>query len=58
MTVAAGFRYEAWLVMAPFFTVIFLRKNYKHAILFGLFAILFPLVWMARGNNRGFGIWI
>jgi len=46
ITVAAGFRYEAWLIMALFGGLTLLRSGWKQAFLFSAAALFFPVVWM------------
>ncbi|NOX48180.1 MAG: hypothetical protein GXO89_14500 [Chlorobi bacterium] len=46
ITIAAGFRYEAWLVMAIFGLLILLLGKWKQSIVFGFVALLFPVIWM------------
>ena len=46
MTIAAGFRYEAWLLIALFTFVYLLFKNYKLVVYFWCFSMIFPLFWM------------
>jgi hypothetical protein len=48
MTIASGFRYEAWLLSLMFGMAILLRKQWKQAIIFGITAAIFPLVWMVQ----------
>ncbi|PCJ78148.1 MAG: hypothetical protein COA57_16285 [Flavobacteriales bacterium] len=45
ITIAAGFRYEAWLLMALFFVVVLWRKSWKSAFVFALLASVFPFIW-------------
>ena len=49
MTIAAGFRYEAWLLIAIFTGVYLLFKRWKYTIYFWVAAMIFPVFWMA-GN--------
>jgi hypothetical protein len=46
MTVAAGFRYEAWLIIALFTFIFLLFKKIKLVIYFWGFSMIFPLFWM------------
>jgi|GEM_PF-1567405 len=62
MTIAAGFRYEAWLIMAIFAGFVFFINNPKHAFLFSLTAIFFPATWLIQtyietGNPLSFLNW-
>lgn len=55
MTVAAGFRYESWLLIAVFSGILLLfRTPIKHIFIFGLAAIVFPVYWMV-GNWMAHG---
>lgn len=49
MTFAAGFRYEAWLLIAVFTGIYLLFKKWKYTIYFWVPAMIFPLFWMV-GN--------
>jgi 4-amino-4-deoxy-L-arabinose transferase-like glycosyltransferase len=50
MTIAAGFRYESWLLIAIFSGMLLLfRVPIRSIFVFGLVAIIFPVFWMA-GN--------
>jgi 4-amino-4-deoxy-L-arabinose transferase-like glycosyltransferase len=46
MTIAAGFRYEAWLLIAVFTGIFLWFKNWKSAFLFGSASVIFPAFWM------------
>jgi len=46
MTIAAGFRYEAWLMIAVLTLIYFLRKQYKLMLYFWISAMIFPAFWM------------
>lgn len=46
ITLASGFRYEAWLMIAVFGLVILLHKKWKLLFIYGSAALVFPLVWM------------
>lgn len=46
ITLAAGFRYEAWLIMAIFAGMLFSYKLPKQALIYSCFALIFPIVWM------------
>jgi 4-amino-4-deoxy-L-arabinose transferase-like glycosyltransferase len=55
MTIASGFRYDAWLLIGFFGIVILLFNEWKKAFLFSIIASVFPLLWMwtnylATGN--------
>ena len=54
MTCAAALRYEAWVIIAAFSLVALLLRGWRHALVFGACASLFPLVWMT-GNQLEFG---
>ena len=54
MTCAAALRYEAWVIIAAFSWVALLLRGWRHALVFGVCASLFPLVWMV-GNQLEFG---
>jgi 4-amino-4-deoxy-L-arabinose transferase-like glycosyltransferase len=45
-TIAAGFRYEAWLLIFLFAGALFINSSFKTAILFCLSAALFPVYWL------------
>ncbi len=49
ITIAAGMRYEAWLLIAVFSLVIFLYRKWKLLPVFWSTAMIFPLLWMV-GN--------
>ncbi len=49
MTIAAGFRYEAWLLIAIFTLIFLLFKQFKLVIVFWCFSMIFPVFWMT-GN--------
>lgn len=46
MTIAAGFRYDAWLLIGILGLTLLLFKEWKKAFLFGFIASIFPVVWM------------
>lgn len=46
ITLAGGFRYEAWLLIAVFSGVLFLQKQWKMMIAFMLFSMIVPTFWM------------
>lgn len=48
ITLASGFRYEAWLLMPVLALVIWMKNNFKHALLFGMAALIFPMIWMIQ----------
>ena len=50
MTIAAGFRYEAWLLIAIFTLIFLLFKQFKLVIVFWCFSMIFPVFWMI-GNH-------
>ncbi|UTW63915.1 glycosyltransferase family 39 protein [bacterium SCSIO 12741] len=49
LTIASGFRFEAWILMALFAGFLLWKKGWKSTLSFGLIAASFPLIWMA-GN--------
>jgi hypothetical protein len=49
-TLAAGFRYEAWVLIAVFTFMYILKKQWKLGVVFASVAILFPVYWMV-GNQ-------
>ncbi|MCX6291026.1 MAG: glycosyltransferase family 39 protein, partial [Bacteroidetes bacterium] len=56
ITIASGFRYEAWFMIVLLGIVILLLKKWKGFFLFGSVAVLFPVLWMfqshwATGNS-------
>lgn len=46
ITLAAGMRYEAWLVIALFTAIYFLKKKWTLMSVFWLVAMVFPAFWM------------
>lgn len=46
MTIASGFRYEAWLLIAVFTGMMLLLKQWKLTICFWSASMVFPLFWM------------
>lgn len=46
MTIAAGFRYEAWLLIAVLTLIFLLFKKYKLTFFFWRFSMIFPIFWM------------
>jgi hypothetical protein len=50
ITIAGGVRYEAWEVMALFFIVLVLLKQWKMLLPFCCTALIFPVYWMI-GNQ-------
>lgn len=46
LTIAAGFRYEAWLLIPLLTILIILRKQWKGGFVFALFSAIFPAVWI------------
>lgn len=49
ITIAAGLRYEAWVLIACFTLIILLHKKWKETMFFWLAAMVFPLFWMLVG---------
>lgn len=54
MTIAAGFRYEAWLLIAIFTGVYLLFRKWKYTVYFWVASMIFPAFWMA-GNYIAHG---
>lgn len=54
MTIASGFRYEAWLLIALFSLVIVLNGKWKSILWFWVPSMIFPSIWML-GNYLEFG---
>lgn len=50
MTLAAGFRYEAWIIIAVFTLIGLLRKQWKGTAVFWSFAMMIPTSWMLVGQ--------
>lgn len=48
MTLAAGFRYEAWLMILLFTLVLIIARRWKGSFLFFFFAMIFPAIWMVQ----------
>jgi 4-amino-4-deoxy-L-arabinose transferase-like glycosyltransferase len=48
MTLASGLRYEAWLIILLFALVLIIARKWKGSLMFFLFAMIFPAVWMAQ----------
>jgi 4-amino-4-deoxy-L-arabinose transferase-like glycosyltransferase len=46
ITLAGGFRYEAWLLIAVFTAVLFFQKQWKMMIAFMIFSMIVPGFWM------------
>ena len=46
ITLAGGFRYEAWLLIAVFTAVLFFQKQWRMMIAFMLFSMIVPTFWM------------
>lgn len=46
ITIAAGFRYEAWAIMFVFWLILLLKKDFKKSLLFAGIAGVFPLIWL------------
>ena len=53
ITIAAGFRYEAWLLCTVLFAVIFVFKKYKEAFYFLFAAALYPLISILQNIYSG-----
>ena len=49
MTLASGFRYEAWVLIAVMTFIILIYKQWRGMFLFWGCAMIFPLIWMAIG---------
>lgn len=54
MTIASGFRYEGWIIIAVFAAIGLVHKQVRNTTIFGLIAALFPLFWMI-GNYSAHG---
>lgn len=50
ITVAAGLRYEAWVLIACLTLVLLLYKKWKETLFFWLAAMIFPFFWMIVGQ--------
>lgn len=50
LTIACGFRYEAWLISAFVGVIILIHSKFKEALIYGLIVSSFPLFWMI-GNE-------
>ena len=46
MTIAAGIRYEAWMLIAVFCLIIFINFRWKNLFAFFVIAMIFPVFWM------------
>ncbi len=46
ITIAAGIRYEAWIIIGVLSLIIILIRRWKMFLLFNLAALLFPLYWL------------
>lgn len=46
ITIAAGLRYESWVVMAIFLVLLAIKGRWKNTLIFALAAGIFPLFWM------------
>lgn len=46
VTIAAGLRYEAWLLIAVFTFMLLLKREIKFMIIFWFAAMIFPIFWM------------
>ena len=51
LTLASGFRYEAWLLIILFGVMIVLTGKWKEAFLFGSVALIFPLIWLVQNYS-------
>jgi hypothetical protein len=49
LSIAAGFRYEAWIILAVFTLIGVLRKQWKGTVLFWTMGMIIPLSWMLVG---------
>jgi len=60
VTCAAGFRYEAWLLMIVLWFVVIWKREWRHSFIFGLAAVVFPVIWLVSNwmetGNALFGI--
>ncbi|MCB9189632.1 MAG: glycosyltransferase family 39 protein [Flavobacteriales bacterium] len=50
ITIAAGFRYEAWALMFVFWLMLIVKKEFRVSILFAGVAGLFPLIWLVSNH--------
>ncbi len=50
MTIASGFRYEAWAMMFCFFLILLFKRKIGHSIIFASVAGIFPLIWMISNH--------
>ena len=50
MTVAAGFRYESWLLILLFSFMVFLRRRFSGGMLFLATSLIFPVTWMIQSQ--------
>lgn len=48
MTIAAGFRYESWLIILLFALIIMMGRRWKGSLTFLLFALIFTVIWMLQ----------
>ncbi|MHC1774458.1 MAG: ArnT family glycosyltransferase [Lentimicrobium sp.] len=48
ITIASGMRYESWLLILLFTLMLVLGKKWKESIVFFLFAMIFPVIWMVQ----------
>ncbi len=48
MTIASGMRYESWLLILLFTLMLVLGKRWKESVVFFLFAMIFPVIWMVQ----------
>ena len=52
--IASGFRFEAWLLMAMFAPLLWIKSGWKTAAAFALVSGIFPLIWL-WGNYQAHG---
>jgi hypothetical protein len=50
LTIAAGLRYEAWILIALFTGILLIQRKYKGMMVFWACAMLFPTFWMLVGH--------
>ncbi|CAG5077929.1 ArnT family glycosyltransferase [Parvicella tangerina] len=50
MTIAAGFRYEAWALMFVFAIILLIKKHFKAVVIFSLVAGVFPVIWLISNH--------
>jgi 4-amino-4-deoxy-L-arabinose transferase-like glycosyltransferase len=44
--IAAGIRYEAWLLMMVYWLILVLKKEWRHSFVYGSIAVIFPVIWL------------